>query len=233
VAPVLTQIYRYHTYSCHELLRVETAHQAQSAVVGWSQRRPPNPHPPTPRHPRSCRGPGTAARCVWPSTPRPITLPCSSSAPATTSGSGGHATAANTPDGAAAVASLLAAVLAEIYLCGICSCQEIVRRNGRGQIATIVTAASDGADSPVTAHSSAGGLVAPQRGPRPPLPPRDSVPQHDSPPAVVATSRVLGNSVAVADRAPDSSASLLPSFSPSTTRAKKAPGKIGRFLRRR
>jgi ubiquitin-activating enzyme E1 C len=36
---------------------------------------------------------------------------------------------------AAAVASCLAAVLTEIYLCGICSCQEILRRNGRGQAA--------------------------------------------------------------------------------------------------
>eukprot|EP01047_Picozoa_sp_COSAG01_P055054 COSAG01_NODE_6087_length_3860_cov_2.910420_3_plen_229_part_00 len=35
--------------------------------------------------------------------------------------------------GAAAVASFLAAVLAAIYLCGICSCQEILRRNGRGR----------------------------------------------------------------------------------------------------
>eukprot|EP01047_Picozoa_sp_COSAG01_P048128 COSAG01_NODE_4660_length_4842_cov_22.777567_8_plen_70_part_00 len=34
--------------------------------------------------------------------------------------------------GAAAVASCLAAVLSEIYLCNVCSCQEILRRNGRG-----------------------------------------------------------------------------------------------------
>jgi hypothetical protein len=34
--------------------------------------------------------------------------------------------------GAASVASFLAAVLAEIYLCNVCSCQEILRRNGRG-----------------------------------------------------------------------------------------------------
>jgi hypothetical protein len=27
----------------------------------------------------------------------------------------------------------LAAVLPEIYLCNVCSCQEILRRNGRGQ----------------------------------------------------------------------------------------------------
>jgi WD40 repeat protein len=35
--------------------------------------------------------------------------------------------------GAVAVASFLAGVLAEIYLCGVSSCQEILRRNGRGQ----------------------------------------------------------------------------------------------------
>eukprot|EP01047_Picozoa_sp_COSAG01_P077223 COSAG01_NODE_13832_length_1529_cov_1.267133_1_plen_73_part_00 len=34
--------------------------------------------------------------------------------------------------GAASVASLLAAVLTDIYLCNVCSCQEILRRNGRG-----------------------------------------------------------------------------------------------------
>ena len=40
------------------------------------------------------------------------------------------------PDGAAAVASFLAGVLTEIYLCNVCSCQtEVVRRNGRGQAA--------------------------------------------------------------------------------------------------
>jgi hypothetical protein len=35
--------------------------------------------------------------------------------------------------GAAAAASILAAVLTEIYLCGVCSCHEMLRRNGRGQ----------------------------------------------------------------------------------------------------
>eukprot|EP01049_Picozoa_sp_SAG25_P007139 SAG25_NODE_567_length_6885_cov_9.281757_5_plen_56_part_00 len=35
--------------------------------------------------------------------------------------------------GATSVASLLAAVLTEIYLCNVCSCQEILRRHGRGQ----------------------------------------------------------------------------------------------------
>jgi hypothetical protein len=35
--------------------------------------------------------------------------------------------------GAAAVASVLAAVLTEIYLCDVCCCREILRRNGRGQ----------------------------------------------------------------------------------------------------
>eukprot|EP01049_Picozoa_sp_SAG25_P015028 SAG25_NODE_2891_length_1331_cov_0.860390_1_plen_106_part_00 len=36
--------------------------------------------------------------------------------------------------GAVAVASFVAAILTEIYLCNVCSCQEIVRRNGRGQV---------------------------------------------------------------------------------------------------
>jgi WD40 repeat protein len=35
--------------------------------------------------------------------------------------------------GAASVASFLAAGLTEIYLCNVCSCQEMLRRNGRGQ----------------------------------------------------------------------------------------------------
>ena len=35
--------------------------------------------------------------------------------------------------GAAAVVSFLAAFLTEIYLCNVCSCQEILRHNGRGQ----------------------------------------------------------------------------------------------------
>jgi hypothetical protein len=34
--------------------------------------------------------------------------------------------------GAASVASFLAAVFTEIYLCDVCSCQEVLRRNGRG-----------------------------------------------------------------------------------------------------
>jgi hypothetical protein len=34
--------------------------------------------------------------------------------------------------GAAAVASFEAALLTEIYLCSVCYCQEILRRNGRG-----------------------------------------------------------------------------------------------------
>jgi hypothetical protein len=42
--------------------------------------------------------------------------------------------------GAAAVASFLAAVLTDIYLCGVCSCQEILRRNGRGQAEVTFTA---------------------------------------------------------------------------------------------
>eukprot|EP01047_Picozoa_sp_COSAG01_P034847 COSAG01_NODE_2638_length_7292_cov_8.034034_7_plen_67_part_00 len=35
------------------------------------------------------------------------------------------------PWGAASVASFQAAVLTEMYLCKVCSCQEIFRRNGR------------------------------------------------------------------------------------------------------
>jgi hypothetical protein len=35
-------------------------------------------------------------------------------------------------DGAASVASFEAAVLTEIYLCNVCSCQEVLRRNGHG-----------------------------------------------------------------------------------------------------
>jgi predicted amidohydrolase len=52
------------------------------------------------------------------------------------SGSGsfscGHTEASVFSTGAASVASFLAAVLTEIYLCNVCSCQEILRRNGRG-----------------------------------------------------------------------------------------------------
>jgi hypothetical protein len=36
-------------------------------------------------------------------------------------------------EGAASVASFLAAILTEMYLCNVCSCQEILRRNGPGQ----------------------------------------------------------------------------------------------------
>jgi hypothetical protein len=36
--------------------------------------------------------------------------------------------------GVAAVVSFLAAVMTEIYLCGVCSCPEILRQNGRGQV---------------------------------------------------------------------------------------------------
>jgi hypothetical protein len=46
---------------------------------------------------------------------------------------GSRAREALTPrEGAAAVASFQAAVLTEIYLCDVCSCQEILRRHGRG-----------------------------------------------------------------------------------------------------
>jgi hypothetical protein len=40
--------------------------------------------------------------------------------------------AGRSSSGAASVASFVAAVLTEIYLCNVCSCQEILRRNGRG-----------------------------------------------------------------------------------------------------
>eukprot|EP01047_Picozoa_sp_COSAG01_P089904 COSAG01_NODE_21883_length_881_cov_0.791560_1_plen_157_part_00 len=50
------------------------------------------------------------------------------------SGGGGAAAAQlqGGAGGAASVASFLAAVLAELYLCSLCSCQEILRRSGRG-----------------------------------------------------------------------------------------------------
>eukprot|EP01049_Picozoa_sp_SAG25_P000092 SAG25_NODE_3_length_30426_cov_8.268210_21_plen_107_part_00 len=44
----------------------------------------------------------------------------------------GHVATVDDGGGAASVVSLWAAVLAEIYLCNVCSCQEILRRNGRG-----------------------------------------------------------------------------------------------------
>jgi hypothetical protein len=47
--------------------------------------------------------------------------------------SSGRRGRARTSSGATSVASFLAAVLTEIYLCNACSCQEILRRNGRGQ----------------------------------------------------------------------------------------------------
>jgi hypothetical protein len=46
-----------------------------------------------------------------------------------------HPTRGQQAAGAAAVASFLAAVLTEIYQCNVCACQEILRRNGRGQAA--------------------------------------------------------------------------------------------------
>eukprot|EP01047_Picozoa_sp_COSAG01_P060152 COSAG01_NODE_7332_length_3247_cov_2.094663_2_plen_90_part_00 len=42
-----------------------------------------------------------------------------------------EATDVDTPAGAAAVASLLAAVLTELYLCNVRSCLAILRRSGR------------------------------------------------------------------------------------------------------
>jgi hypothetical protein len=46
----------------------------------------------------------------------------------------GRSRGARRPEGAAAVASCLAAVSTEIYQCDVCYCQEILRRNGRGQV---------------------------------------------------------------------------------------------------
>jgi hypothetical protein len=40
----------------------------------------------------------------------------------------------------AAVASFCAAVVTEIYLCDVCSCHEIWRRNGRRQAGRVLTA---------------------------------------------------------------------------------------------
>jgi hypothetical protein len=63
--------------------------------------------------------------------------------------------------GAAAVASFLAAALAEIYLCGICSCQEILRRRRRPLAPLPASepascgAPSDGDDRPPRAISAA------------------------------------------------------------------------------
>jgi hypothetical protein len=44
-----------------------------------------------------------------------------------------RATQVGVVGGAAAVASFSAAILTEIYICYVCSCQGILRRNGRGQ----------------------------------------------------------------------------------------------------
>eukprot|EP01047_Picozoa_sp_COSAG01_P013627 COSAG01_NODE_646_length_14556_cov_9.736806_10_plen_154_part_00 len=51
------------------------------------------------------------------------------------------ASARHTHQGAASVASLLAAILTEIHLCKVCSCQEILRRNGLGQEPACATSA--------------------------------------------------------------------------------------------
>jgi hypothetical protein len=57
--------------------------------------------------------------------------------------------------GAAAVASCLAAALTEIYLCNVCSCQERLRRNGRGQDITSNLAAD------LQLEPAGGGAAAP------------------------------------------------------------------------
>jgi hypothetical protein len=111
----------------------------------------------------------------------------SSRGPGGGGGAGADASAAagSARGGVAAVASFSAALLcqlAEIYLCDVCSCQEMLRRNGRGQaegaallLAEVVVAAlgtvrgkdcwqetlacidalvAEGADAPATASSS-------------------------------------------------------------------------------
>jgi hypothetical protein len=67
----------------------------------------------------------------------------------------------------AAVASFLAAGgLTEVYLCGVCSCQEILRRDGRGQQVFRWLDVASGADVLMTAdHGYGGGLhVLPRSG---------------------------------------------------------------------
>jgi hypothetical protein len=68
------------------------------------------------------------------------------------SGGGCHQPSADRPSmdhgdhgggGAASVASFEAAVLTEIYLCNVCSCQETLRRNGPGQGAGAAAAAEE------------------------------------------------------------------------------------------
>ena len=46
----------------------------------------------------------------------------------------------SSPTVRAAVASFGAAVVTEIYLCDVCSCHEILRRNGRRQVGRVLTA---------------------------------------------------------------------------------------------
>jgi hypothetical protein len=72
--------------------------------------------------------------------------------------------------GAAAVASLLAAVLTEIYLCGVRSCQEILRRNGRDQRAKSASPAHTGRLLPSSGTAAAAGWGARLAAPRRPAP---------------------------------------------------------------
>eukprot|EP01047_Picozoa_sp_COSAG01_P091855 COSAG01_NODE_23360_length_818_cov_1.036161_1_plen_209_part_00 len=69
--------------------------------------------------------------------------------------------------GAASVASLLAAVVTEIYLCNVCPCREILRRSGRGQARRAPTPPRGASCRPSHArpHWRAG------RAPTPPRPP--------------------------------------------------------------
>jgi hypothetical protein len=82
------------------------------------------PVPPATESPRVCRVDGYRGIVLSPGVRRRIRLQNSVEA--------GHRDQ-RPALGAAAVASFWAAVLTEIYLWGVCSCQEILRRNGRGQ----------------------------------------------------------------------------------------------------
>jgi DNA repair and recombination protein RAD52 len=77
-------------------------------------------------------------------------------------GGGGSVLPSSTPQEqvGAAVASFLAAVLTEIHLCGVCSCQELLRRNGRRRRRSggtwaaerATTARMGGSSRPMSAH---------------------------------------------------------------------------------
>jgi hypothetical protein len=68
------------------------------------------------------------------------------------------------------VASFLAAVLTDVYLCDVCSCQEILRHNGRGQAAEAKAAAAAAAEAERAAAAAAGVPMQPAKE-KPKLPP--------------------------------------------------------------